>query len=110
MTRGYAIIIMSIMCLVLKWFGVVNSNDKKNLAFIFSELLHIYLIFRGIYCGLTLENIIMIIGVNESVNESVNEGVISAAVNCSHMRPVNLTLLTLRCLQLKNCCYYAACF
>ena len=36
--------------------------------------------------------------------ESVNEGVISAAVNCSHMRLVNLTLLTLltlRYLQLK---------
>ena len=107
MTRGYAIIIMSIMCLVLKWFGVVNSNDKQNSAFIFSELLHIYLIFRGIYCGLTLENIIMIIGRR---TESVNEGVISAAVNCSHMRPVNLTLLTLRCLQLKIYCYYAACF
>ena len=25
--------------------------------------------------------------------ESVDEGVINAAVNCSHMRPVNLTLL-----------------
>ena len=46
---------MSIMCLVLKWFGVVNSNDKKNSEFIFSELLPIYLILRGIYCGLTLE-------------------------------------------------------
>ena len=51
---------MSIMCLVLKWFGVVNSNDKKNLhiyicKFIYSELLPIYLILRGIYCGLTLE-------------------------------------------------------
>ena len=46
---------MSLMCLVLKWFGVVNSNDKKNSEFIFSELLPIYLILRGIYCGLTLE-------------------------------------------------------
>ena len=42
--------------------------------------------------------------------ESVNEGVINAAVNCSHMRPVNLTLLTLltlRCLQFKFYFYYA---
>ena len=54
-TRGYTIIIMSIMCLVLKWFGVVNSNDKRNSAYIFSQLLSIYLILRGIYCGLTLE-------------------------------------------------------
>ena len=45
---------MSIMCLVLK-FGVVNSNDKKNSAYTFSELLPIYLILRGICCGLTLE-------------------------------------------------------
>ena len=43
------------MYLVQKWFGVVNSNDKKNSADIFSELLPIYLILRGIYCGLTLE-------------------------------------------------------
>ena len=44
--------------------------------------------------------------------ESVNEGVINAAVNCSHMRQVDLTLLallTLRCLQLKFYFYYAAC-
>ena len=44
--------------------------------------------------------------------ESVNEGVISAAVNCSHRRLVNLTLLTLltsRYLQLKFYFYYAAC-
>ena len=43
------------MCLVLK-FGVVNSNDKKNSAYIFSEILPIYLILRGnICCGLTFE-------------------------------------------------------
>ena len=45
-------------------------------------------------------NIIMMIARRTA---SVNEGVISAAVNCSHMRPVNptlLTLVTLRCLQL----------
>ena len=44
--------------------------------------------------------------------ESVNESVINAAVNCCHMRPVNLTLitlLTLRCLQLNFYFYYAAC-
>ena len=54
-------------------------------------------------------NIIMIIARR---TESVNEGVINAAVNCFHMRPVNLTLLTLlalRCLQLKFYFYYAAC-
>ena len=46
---------MSIMCLVLKWFGVVNSNGKKNSEFIFSELLPIFSILKSIYCGLTLE-------------------------------------------------------
>ena len=54
-------------------------------------------------------NIIMMIARR---TESVNEGVISAGVNCSHMRPVNLTLLTLltlRCLLLKFYFYYAAC-
>ena len=45
---------MAIMCLVLK-FGVVNSNDKKNSAYILSELLPIYFILRGICWGLTLE-------------------------------------------------------
>ena len=39
----------------MKWFGVVNTKDKKNSAYIFSELLSIYLILRGIYWGLTLE-------------------------------------------------------
>ena len=46
-------------------------------------------------------NIIMIIARR---TKSVNEGLISAAVNCFHMRPANLTLLSLlalRCLQLK---------
>ena len=37
-------------------------------------------------------NIIMMIA---RCTESVNEGVINAAVNCPHMRPVNLKLLTL---------------
>ena len=46
---------MSMMCLVLKWFDVVKSNDKKNSEYIFSELLHIYFILRGIYGSLTLE-------------------------------------------------------
>ena len=45
---------MSIMCLVLK-FGVLNSNDKKNPAYVFSELSPIYLILSGICYGLTLE-------------------------------------------------------
>ena len=54
LTGGYTIIIMPIMCLVLK-FGVANSNDKKNSAYIFSELLLIYWILRGICSGLTLE-------------------------------------------------------
>ena len=54
-------------------------------------------------------NIIMMIARR---TERVNEGVISAGVNCSHMRPVNLkllTLLTLRCLLITYYFYYAAC-
>ena len=89
---------MSIMSLVLKWFGVVNS------AFIFSKLLPIYLMGNN----LIIMNIIMMIARR---TESGNESVISAAINCSHMRPVSqtlLTLLTLRCLQFFIY-YYAAC-
>ena len=59
------------------------------------------------YCDLT--HIIMKIARRTG---SVNKGVLSAAVNCTHRRLVNLTLLallTLRYLQLKFYFYYAAC-
>ena len=79
---------MSIMCLVLKWFRVENSNDKKKSAYIFVEFLPIYLILRDIYCGLTFYMVIIIARRTESVNEGV---ILIAAVNCSYMNSVNLT-------------------
>ena len=42
------------MCLVLKWFYIVNLNDKTNAAYTFSELLSIHLMLGGMYCGLKL--------------------------------------------------------
>ena len=85
------------MCLVLKWFCAVNSNIKKKFC--------VY-IFRIIAHSFDLEGYLLWFD-----TASVNKGVISAAVNCSHMHPVNptlLTILTLRCLQLKFYFYYAA--